>query len=259
MHPLLQPELRLVIGHRGNAAHAPENTMPSIEQAIALGADAVEIDVHVTADGEVVVIHDPTLERTTGGRGAVAQLTLAELRRYDAGATFTPDRGATFPWRDRGIVVPTLRDVLHSFAETPFVIELKTPLAQERVMRIVRDQGAAGRVVLASFDYRALLEPRRAGLFTGASRPELLSMFTRSVLRLAPGRFAFSAVFLPRRYGGMRLPPHPVLRAAAPGQIPVHTWVENDPLAATMLWRAGVSGVVTDDPGRLLQARSEAP
>ncbi|HUK64913.1 MAG TPA: glycerophosphodiester phosphodiesterase family protein, partial [Dongiaceae bacterium] len=105
-NPLLDPGARLVIGHRGAAAEAPENTMASFERAAELGVDALEFDVHVTADGHAVVIHDPTLRRTTDRDGAVAALTLEQLRAADAGARFTRD-GATFPFRGRGVRVPT--------------------------------------------------------------------------------------------------------------------------------------------------------
>src|SRR5882672_8219125 len=103
MNPLTELDSRLVIAHRGNAAHAPENTLEAFDQAIALGADALELDVHVTRDGVPVVIHDPTLSRTAGQPHAVGALTAAELLEADAGATFTRDDGASFPYRGRGL------------------------------------------------------------------------------------------------------------------------------------------------------------
>ena len=87
MHPLLDLTAHPIVGHRGNAAHAPENTIESFRQAVAIGVDALEMDVHLTADGHVVVIHDPTLDRTTNRSGRVERMTLAEVQRADAGAT----------------------------------------------------------------------------------------------------------------------------------------------------------------------------
>ena len=125
MHALLDPARRIVIGHRGAAAEAPENTLSSFTRALSAGADALELDVRVTADGVPVVIHDPTLDRTTDRAGAVASLSVQEVRAADAGARFTPDGGASLPFRGQGVTVPTLAEVLQRFPGTPLVVELK--------------------------------------------------------------------------------------------------------------------------------------
>ena len=96
---LLDTSARPVIGHRGNRAHAPENTLESFAQAVAAGADAIEFDVRISLDGVPVVIHDPSVLRTTLAAGEIASMTFAELRELDTGAYFTPDSGATFPYR----------------------------------------------------------------------------------------------------------------------------------------------------------------
>src|SRR3712207_1869075 len=107
-----------VIGHRGAAGYAPENTMVSFERALALRADAIELDVHPTKDGSLVVIHDPTLDRTTSGHGPVVEHTLAEIRALDAGSWFHPS------FKDER--VPTLDEVLDwARRRTPVVIEIK--------------------------------------------------------------------------------------------------------------------------------------
>src|SRR5574340_1218890 len=103
-----------VFGHRGAAALAPENTLPSFALALALGADALELDVHGTRDGVIVVIHDDTLERTTKGQGAVRDHTWSALSQLDAGYHFTHD-GRTFPFRGQGVRLPTLDAVLQRF------------------------------------------------------------------------------------------------------------------------------------------------
>jgi glycerophosphoryl diester phosphodiesterase len=257
-HPLLQPLTTLVIGHRGSSMFSPENTVASISQAVERGADAVEIDVHLSADGEAVVIHDPTVERTTDGQGAVSSYSLEQLQALDAGARFTADGGRTFPWRARGVTIPSLRQVLQLFPSTPFVIELKTATVQTRVLEVIREENAADRTVLASFDPRAVHLLRAVGLKTGASQPELFSMFARASLWLPARHCAFDAVFLPRTYYGVTLPVRPALRATAPLGIAVHTWVENNPHTARRLWRSGVSGIVTDDPGTLARVRELA-
>src|SRR5512140_1883598 len=97
-----------VFGHRGAAGVAPENTLVSFRRACADGADVFELDVHATADGEIVVLHDPTLERTTDGAGPVSTIRFAELERLDAGFRFSVDGGRTFPFRGRQVRVPRL-------------------------------------------------------------------------------------------------------------------------------------------------------
>src|ERR1700752_3879311 len=112
MNALLDTAAQLVIAHRGNSAFFPENTLESFDQAVAIGADALEFDVRLSRDGRAVVIHDATLERTTNGAGEVAALTVDELQRLDAGYRFTHDGGRTFPFRGRGLTIPTLEMVL---------------------------------------------------------------------------------------------------------------------------------------------------
>src|SRR6476619_5703327 len=114
MHPLLDPDRRPIVGHRGNAARAPENTLESFRQALAAGAECLELDVHLSSDGVAVVIHDPTLDRTTDATGSIAELPVAQIQRANAGARFTPD-GHAFPYRDAGLTVPRFEDVLRAF------------------------------------------------------------------------------------------------------------------------------------------------
>src|SRR5918994_4145382 len=103
------------LAHRGASALAPENTLEAFRMAVEAGAGGLELDVHLTRDGHVVVIHDETVDRTTGGTGAVAEMTLDELRGLDAGHDFSPDGGSTLPYRDRNVLVPTLAEVLREF------------------------------------------------------------------------------------------------------------------------------------------------
>ena len=115
---LLDPLARPVIGHRGNRAHAPENTLASFQEAVALGVDAIEFDLRVSRDGVLMVFHDATLERTIDATGPFADRTAAELGRVDAGANFTPDGGRSFPWRGRGATVSTFDGIVESLPRT---------------------------------------------------------------------------------------------------------------------------------------------
>ena len=162
MNPLLNRQCRLVIGHRGAAAHAPENTLPSFELALQQGADALELDVHLSADGQVVVIHDPTLDRTCDRRGFVAARTAAELATMDAGYRFPSGR-----WSGRGAHVPRLAEVLDAWPTVPLLIEIKTGAVQGALARLLKEMRATERCVVASMEHdamtRFLLPPFLAG------------------------------------------------------------------------------------------------
>ncbi|MEA2625619.1 MAG: glycerophosphoryl diester phosphodiesterase, partial [Candidatus Binatota bacterium] len=138
-----------IFGHRGAAGVAPENTLASFQRALDDGAEILELDVHATRDGEVVVIHDPTVDRTTDGHGAVRDLTLADLGRLDAGHAFLRDGG--FPFRGSGIRVPTLAEVIDEFPTVPLNVEIKQrePEIEAVVAALVARRGAMKRVMLA--------------------------------------------------------------------------------------------------------------
>ncbi|MBL0172617.1 MAG: hypothetical protein IPP90_18290 [Gemmatimonadaceae bacterium] len=167
---LLDPLARPVIGHRGNRAHAPEDTLPSLGEAVALGVDALEFDLHVSSDGHLVVIHDPTLERTTDETGPVAQRTLSDLRRIDAGYRFTRDGGRSYPLRGRGATIPSFDDVVESLPrELALIVELKTPMAAEPLRAAIRRHGLAHRVIVAGFSAESVAPLRGEGFAIGAS------------------------------------------------------------------------------------------
>jgi glycerophosphoryl diester phosphodiesterase len=140
-----------VIGHRGAAGYAPENTMVSFARGLALRADAIELDVHPTRDGELVVIHDPTLDRTTNGHGLVSAHTVDEIRTLDAGSWFDPSF--------KGVQVPTFREVLQwARGRTPVVVEIKAgpifyPDIEQQVLAALDRAGMRDDAMIISFDH----------------------------------------------------------------------------------------------------------
>jgi glycerophosphoryl diester phosphodiesterase len=257
VHPILDCSRRIVAGHRGNRAHAPENTLESFGQAVALGVDALELDVHLSADGVPVVHHDPTVDRTTDGTGRVAALTLAELRRLDAGAHFTGDGGLTYPYRGRGIRVPTLDEVLEAFPRTPLLIEIKTATASRAVKAAIERHGATARCVVDAFDAGALSPFRGSAVAVGAAQSDVALLLAAAVSRVPVRAVRYRALCVPRWFRGI---PLPVLRFASilrPISCPVHVWTVNDPEEARLLWQGGVQGIISDDPGPMLRLRSE--
>lgn len=242
----------VVIAHRGNSAHAPENTLESFRQGIALGADGVEFDVRLSSDGAVVVMHDATLERTTNGTGEIARLTLKQLRRFDAGYHFGPQ---TYPYRDRGITIPTAQQALDETRPYPVIVEVKTIEAAEPLLALIRARGDEGRVTVGSFVTGALAPFRRAGLRTTASFAEVRALLIPAVLGLRRHKLPFSVLSIPLRYKGMPLPVRALARCVAPAGVKVDVWTVNDPRDALRLWRKGVAAVLSDDPRRILEAR----
>jgi glycerophosphoryl diester phosphodiesterase len=150
--PYLSLDRPWLVAHRGGAALAPENTLPAFELAERLGADAFELDVRLTADGEVVVFHDADTARLTGEPGAIEARTLAEVRALDAASRFTPDGGRTFPLRGRGVAPPTLRELLARFPRMRMNVEAKTadPALAAGLVAEVRAAGAIERVCIGS-------------------------------------------------------------------------------------------------------------
>lgn len=259
MNPLLDPSARLVIGHRGAPAEAPENTLPSFLRAAELGAHALELDVHVTADGVPIVLHDPTLDRTTDRGGIASSLAFAEVREADAGARFTPDGGRTFPWKGRGVRVPALAEVLEALPATPLLIEIKDPAARLAVRQALLDHDATGRCVVASVAHRALDVFREPPFLRGASRREILRLWVGSTLGAAWAARDCLLYSVPERHYHLHVTSERFLAAARRLGRPVHVWTVDAPDAARRLWERGVSGIVANDPGALLAPAPPPP
>lgn len=255
MHPILDLHARPVTGHRGNAAHAPENTLESFASAIALGVDAIEFDVRLTSDGEVVVHHDPTTTRTTGLARAIATSTFGELQALDAGATFTGD-GRTFPFRGTGVRIPRLADLLDAFPSIPLLIEVKVPEAARPTRRLLESTGHAARAVVDAFDSACLAPFAGSAIPVGSARPDIVRLLASAVTGLPLRSVGYRAVCVPTRHGPLPLPVGRFVRLLRPLGVPVHVWTVNDPAEAHRLWSLGVRGVVSDDPGAMIAART---
>jgi glycerophosphoryl diester phosphodiesterase len=240
----------LVIAHRGDSAHRPENTLASFAGALEVGAVLVELDVQLTADGHVVVIHDPTLDRTTGGRGDVRGKTLAEVRAVSAGY---PDRFGTAFAGER---VPLLSEALALLRERARVlVEIKTESVTEdvaggieaRVVEEVRRGGMADEVALISFDHRAVL--RLASLAPELTRGRLFGHTSADEV-LAAARDAACEIVMPHK---SQIDEDLAARVHAAG-LQLATWVVDDPEELRQLARFGLYGVGSNRPGVLIDA-----
>lgn len=239
-----------VFAHRGGAALAPENTAVAFAQAAAMGVDGCELDVRLSRDGEVVVVHDATLERTTDAAGPVGALTAAELARVDAGFRFGADAG--HPWRGRGEGVPRLADVLAAHPELPFIVELKgdDPAVAHAATAVVRDRRALDRVCFGGFFDVTLAAARAAApsACTSGATEEIRSALYRSYFWMSPGAVAYQAFQVPETSNGTRVVSRRFVRAARRAGLVVHVWTVNTPEDMARLKAWGVDGVITDRP-----------
>ena len=255
-NPLLDLSGRPIIAHRGASGRAPENTTAAFELALEQGADAIELDVRLTADGVPVVLHDPTLDRTTSHQSPLSAVSADRLRDIDAGARFTPDRGCTYPFRGSGLQVPTLADVLRAFPLMPFLIEIKEAQAQEAVKQVLLEEGAVLRSVLAAGHGAALTTFRESQFAVAASGEEIGALYRAALFRRVPAAVSYSALSVPLRYRGLPVPTRAFLAAARGLGCPVHVWTVNDAATARTLWTRGVAGIVTNFPDRMTALRA---
>ncbi len=245
---------RRLYAHRGASRHLPENTLPAFERGLADGANALELDVHRTLDGQVVVSHDPTGRRMTGIDRRLAHATLDEVRRWDAGFGFV-DAGGARPFAGRGFAIPTFEEVLRAFPAVTLNVDLKDRDVRlvRSVVELVARHGEASRVNLVSFHDANLTALRRlgyqgpTGLSPGGVRWLLFG--PRWLTRLAPPRG--DALQVPPHLGRLRLDrPRLIAHAHALG-LRVDYWVIDDPSEAQRLFAAGADGIVTNDPAAL--------
>jgi glycerophosphoryl diester phosphodiesterase len=240
--------MTIVVAHRGFSARAPENTMEAFRLGVEAGADAIELDVHLTADGQLAVIHDETLDRTTDRTGPVAGLTMDAIREADAGARFSRSDDAGLPFAGRELRVPTLPEVLAWLPDgIGLVVEIKAPAAADAVAEAVRGHPVSsdGRLAVISFHEGAIdrvheLAPEiRTGYLLAPTQP------VGPALVWATERG--HAAVLPWD-GDLGADPIPILAEATAYGREVGCYVVNDPermqlLAACRLW-----GFVTDVP-----------
>jgi glycerophosphoryl diester phosphodiesterase len=253
------------LAHRGASALAPENTIEAFRLALEAGAGGLELDVHMTRDGQIVVIHDATVDRTTNGSGAVAEMTRDELRGLDAGHNFSPDGGPSRPYRGRGVWVPTLGQVLEEFPGVAVNIEIKagTPGIEETVLGVLREANALGRALVVSTPHDIVKRFRKASagnVSTGATRLEIGVFYISSRLRLERlVRPAYDALQVPLRHRGIPVVIPRFVRAAHARGVRVDAWTINQADEMSRLLDLGVDVIMTDRPDTLAEVLENRP
>ena len=257
----------VVLAHQGASGHAPSNTMEAFRLALEQGADILELDVHMTRDGVVVVSHDETIDRMTDGSGLIKEMTLAELRQYDFGYGFTPDGGLTYPYRGRGVTIPTLEEVFRAFPDVPINIEIKQadPPMEAQVWELIRRYGAEDRVLVASFHGTVAKRWRQLAGDRVATSAPLTHMYLVAAHYLpyldrlyAPVYDAFQ-VPVSRKAGPItvRFDSPRFLAMAERVNVAVHYWTINDEDEMRRLFQLGAHGIITDYPDRAVKVLRE--
>ncbi len=261
-HPFFATRRPQVFAHRGGSGLAPENTIAGFDSGLALGAQGLELDVHLSADGVVVVHHDRTLERTTNLTGPIGNRTADELARADAGYHFRRGPGdprdpgdpgdKAAPFRGQGVGVPTLAAVLARYRDVPIVVELKVndPDLARAVVNNVRRADAIDRVCLGSFRLRVLREARRLepGLATSAAREEVRWALYRSWCRWPVARVGYDGYQVPEWSGRTHVISRRFVEDAHAAGLGVQAWTVDTEADADRLLAWGVDALITDRP-----------
>ena len=240
--------------HRGASSRAPENTLEAFRLAVLSGAGGLELDIHMTSDGRIVVIHDDSVDRTTEGTGLVRRMTLHEVQSLDAGYRFTPDGGTTYPYRGRGLRVPELGEVLGEFPGHKVNIDIKEeqPGVETALLETIKDANAGDRVLVVS-EMTAVVERVRelsgSSVSTGASRREIRNFYRLSRLRQEfLVRPPYDALQVPVEYGGREVVTPRFVKAAHDRGVRVDVWTIDDPKEMRRLLDLGADVIMTNRP-----------
>jgi len=253
----------LLMAHRGGSALAPENTLVAFQRAVDWWhADVLELDVQPTRDGEAVVFHDATLDRTTDAAGPIADRSYQELVQVDAGYRFSPDGGRSFPFRGGGVSIPSLAEVLAACPDVRVNIEIKNGKAQERVWETIREAGAVDRVLIAAGVTKNRRRLSGYPVPVSAGKEDLrtfIGQLRMGKVLITPDVDAFQ---IPLEWEGRQVLSRELIAEAHRLNIAVHVWTVDDLSEMNRLLDWNVDGIITDRPdrlARLLHVRNGRP
>lgn len=248
----------LVIAHQGGDGLWPSNTMYAFERAAELGVDVLEMDIHGTADGALVVMHDATVDRTTDGTGELRRMTLAEIQALDAGYRWPYEETAEHPFRGQGITVPALEEVFIAFPDMPMNIEIKQvePPIVEPFCQLLRQYNRTDKTLVASFSVEVLRAFRAEcpEVATSTAEDEVRPFFILNMLFLgAVYQGPAEAFQVPEYSGGLHVVTRRFVDNAHAHNMDVHVWTVDEEEDMRRLLALGVDGIITDRPDRLMQ------
>jgi len=255
-------DMPYVIAHQGGDGLRPGNTMRAFENAMTLGVDVLEMDVHASSDGELVLIHDTTLDRTTNGSGNVKDFTLRQIKALDAGFHWPHDPSDGHPFRNTGVQVPQLSEVLKAFPETRYIIEIKQfkPSIVQALCRTLGRFSVLDRTVVASTDADTMLDFREQcpGVATSSYSSEITWFLAFHYTGLIDLYAPVSNVFqVPTHFKNYQLITESFVNNAKKQGVFIDAWTINKVATMRKLLEAGVSGIITDYPDRLLGLMDE--
>jgi glycerophosphoryl diester phosphodiesterase len=254
----------LVIAHQGGDGLFPSNTLYAFEEAAKLGVDVLELDIHSSKDGKLVVIHDDTVERTTNGTGKVSELTLAELKKLDAGYNWSPERkGESFPYRNKGITIPTLEEVFAAFPDYRINIEIKqdSPSITQPLCDLIKKYNKQEQVLVVSFYDAATNDFRQKcpEIVTAGAPGEVRTFYIFHRLFLGSLYRSSADAFQVPEYQGeedknsLLIVTKRFVEDAHRKNIAVHVWTVDETEDMQSMIDLGVDGIITDRPDRLLE------
>lgn len=254
----------LVFAHQGGEAIRPSNTMLAFDHAVALGAEVLDGDVHITRDGELILMHDEAVDRTTNGRGQIEALTLAQIQQLDAAHTFSIDDGATFPYRATGVTVPTVEDVFKKYPAKLYGLEIKQtpPAAAATLCELIRKNGMQERVLVSAFKQESMDAFRATcpEVATSATQDEATLFVALSLLRLehviSP---RYESLQVPEARSGIDILTPRFMQAARNRGLAVQPWTINSEADLRRVVALGVDGINTDFPDRLIAILKSRP
>jgi glycerophosphoryl diester phosphodiesterase len=257
-HPYFNPAAFMVIAHRGGRSLGPEHTIYTYQRAVDLGVDVLEVDVHLTLDNQLAVIHDKTVDRTTNGSGKVESYMLSNLQKLDAGFRWSPDKGNPIPLRGKGLKIPSLAEVFQAFPQMRVNIEIKDPkpTALPSLCRTIQDYNMSPKVMIASFDAGALRKFRSIcpGIATSAGAAEAIWFYSLQKMRMESAYSPnYQALQVPERYGELLIADKRFVAAAHARNLRVQVWTVNDIDSMKRLLQLGVDGIMTDYPQRVIE------
>ena len=261
---LLGNDRPLIMAHRGDSAGAPENTLLSMKRAVEIGVDFLETDVRLTKDDVPVLFHDDDLIRTTGTDGSIRDKTLVELKQIDFGYNFTPDEGRSFPYRDQGLSVVTLREAFETFPEINFNLDIKDKdlHAPEVLASVINEFDRQDSVIVGSFHdtqahrFRKLMPEVKTSACPSEVTRFVFALMMR-VLRFFSRGCVYESFQVPLKYGRITVITDRFIKASHDRDIAVHVWTINEREEMQRLIEMGVDGIFTDKPALLREVLKE--
>jgi glycerophosphoryl diester phosphodiesterase len=257
----------VVLAHRGFSGLYPENTILAFEKAAELPIDGLEMDIHATRDGVLVISHDDSVERMTNGEGKIQDFTFDELNQLDAGYRFTPDGGQTYPFRGQGLTIPTMEEVLQHFTDLWINVDIKAHEKEvvEKFCQLISKYDAHERMCVGSSStkivkYFRKICPQVVSIATLVEIATLLFLSKFHLERFYKERYLVQAPPQESRWGiSLDIVTRRFVEAAHKRQTAVHIWTVNEQAEMSRYINWGMDGIITDYPDRALKLLDRLP